>query len=172
MSLRLHTELEAVQKKSLRLEWQNEELRERLQNLEVAKQVLQAEMNKSREVQREMILSNCFFAWTHTPDFENIFYIVQLSTMTSVLNVPHKVCAPILLLSQKVRVSVRPWPWLWVWRVWLTADFLGKAEYYEKWGIGFKAQLSFSLVGAGKDEKEKRKDRKEGDREKVKDTVH
>lgn len=51
MSLRLHTELEAVQKKSLRLEWENEELRERLQNLEVAKQVLQTEMNKSREVQ-------------------------------------------------------------------------------------------------------------------------
>ncbi|XP_017341964.1 protein SOGA1 isoform X3 [Ictalurus punctatus] len=50
VSLRLHTELEAVQKKSLRLEWQNEELRERLQNLEVAKQVLQAEMNKSREL--------------------------------------------------------------------------------------------------------------------------
>ncbi|XP_026776154.3 protein SOGA1 isoform X1 [Pangasianodon hypophthalmus] len=50
VSLRLHTELEAVQKKSLRLEWENEELRERLQNLEVAKQVLQAEMNKSREL--------------------------------------------------------------------------------------------------------------------------
>ncbi|KAM9445751.1 microtubule cross-linking factor 2 isoform 2-T2 [Clarias gariepinus] len=50
VSLRLHTELEAVQKKSLRLEWENEELRERLQNLEVAKQVLQTEMNKSREV--------------------------------------------------------------------------------------------------------------------------
>ncbi|KAI5612276.1 protein SOGA1-like [Silurus asotus] len=49
VSLRLHTELEAVQKKSLRLEWENEELREQLQNLDVAKQVLQAEMNKSRE---------------------------------------------------------------------------------------------------------------------------
>ncbi|KAK3518850.1 hypothetical protein QTP70_014983, partial [Hemibagrus guttatus] len=49
VSLRLHTELEAVQKKNLQLEWENEELREQVQNLEVAKQVLQAEMNKSRE---------------------------------------------------------------------------------------------------------------------------
>lgn len=47
VSLRLHSELEAIQKKNSRLEWENEELRERLQNLEVAKQVLQAEMNKS-----------------------------------------------------------------------------------------------------------------------------
>ncbi|XP_060750957.1 protein SOGA1 [Tachysurus vachellii] len=50
VSLRLHTELEAVQKKNLQLEWENEELREQVQNLEVAKQVLQAEMNKSREM--------------------------------------------------------------------------------------------------------------------------
>ncbi|XP_050952613.1 protein SOGA1 [Labeo rohita] len=47
VSLRLHSELEAIQKNS-RLEWENEELRERLQNLEVAKQVLQAEMDKSQ----------------------------------------------------------------------------------------------------------------------------
>lgn len=62
MSLRLHTELETVQKKNLRLEWENEELREQLQNLEVAKQVLQAEMNKSKEVQWDTILSPCFVA--------------------------------------------------------------------------------------------------------------
>ncbi|TSR39566.1 Protein SOGA1 [Bagarius yarrelli] len=49
VSMRLHTELESAQKKSLRLEWENEELREQVQNLEVAKQVLQAEMNKSKE---------------------------------------------------------------------------------------------------------------------------
>lgn len=70
VSLRLHTELEVMQKKSLQLEWENEELRERLQNLEVAKQVLQAEMNKSKEVQREKILSNCFFAWIDILDFK------------------------------------------------------------------------------------------------------
>lgn len=58
VSLRLHTELEAVQKKSLRLDWENEELREQLQNLEVTKQVLQAEMNKSREVLKLTILFN------------------------------------------------------------------------------------------------------------------
>ncbi|KAL7864884.1 hypothetical protein AOLI_G00163040 [Acnodon oligacanthus] len=50
VSLRLHSELEAMQKKSSRLEWENEELRERLQDLEVAKQVLQTEIDKSREV--------------------------------------------------------------------------------------------------------------------------
>lgn len=60
MSLRLHTELEAVQKKGLQLEWDNEELRVQVQNLEVAKQVLQSEINKSREVQREIIISKCF----------------------------------------------------------------------------------------------------------------
>ncbi|XP_016428926.1 protein SOGA1-like isoform X2 [Sinocyclocheilus rhinocerous] len=48
VSLRLHSELEAIQKKNSRLEWENEELRERLQDLEVAKQVLQAEMDKSQ----------------------------------------------------------------------------------------------------------------------------
>lgn len=50
VSLRLHSELEAIQKKNSRLEWENEELRERLQDLEVAKQVLQAEMDKSQVV--------------------------------------------------------------------------------------------------------------------------
>ncbi|XP_015460542.3 protein SOGA1 [Astyanax mexicanus] len=49
VSLRLHNELEAMQKKSARLEWENEGLRERLQDLEVAKQVLQAEIEKPRE---------------------------------------------------------------------------------------------------------------------------
>ncbi|TRY89730.1 hypothetical protein DNTS_027609 [Danionella cerebrum] len=47
VSARLHGELEAVQKKNSQLEWENEELRERLQDLDVAKQVLQAEMDKS-----------------------------------------------------------------------------------------------------------------------------
>ncbi len=50
VSLRLHSELEAIQKKNSRLEWENEGLRERLQDLEVTKQVLQAEMDKSQVV--------------------------------------------------------------------------------------------------------------------------
>ncbi|XP_066526245.1 microtubule cross-linking factor 2 isoform X2 [Hoplias malabaricus] len=49
VSLRLHSELEAMQTKSSRLEWENEELRERLQDMEVAKQVLQTELDKPRE---------------------------------------------------------------------------------------------------------------------------
>uniref|UniRef100_A0A4W5M2B8 Microtubule crosslinking factor 2 n=1 Tax=Hucho hucho TaxID=62062 RepID=A0A4W5M2B8_9TELE len=47
--IRLHNELDSVEKKRGRLEQENEELRVRLQDLEVAKQVLQAEMEKQRE---------------------------------------------------------------------------------------------------------------------------
>ncbi len=50
VSIRLHNELDAVEKKRSRLEQENEELRVKLQDLEVAKQVLQAEMEKAREV--------------------------------------------------------------------------------------------------------------------------
>ena len=50
MSIRLHNERDSVEKRRGRVEEENEELRVRLQDLEVAKQVLQAEMEKSREV--------------------------------------------------------------------------------------------------------------------------
>lgn len=50
MSIRLHNELDAVEKKRSRLEQENEVLQVKLQDLEVAKQVLQAELEKSREV--------------------------------------------------------------------------------------------------------------------------
>lgn len=50
MSLRLYSELEAVQKKNSQLEWENEALREKTQELEVAKQVLQSEVEKAKEV--------------------------------------------------------------------------------------------------------------------------
>ncbi|XP_013990675.2 protein SOGA1 isoform X5 [Salmo salar] len=49
VSIRLHNELDSVEKKRGRLEQENEEMRVRLQDLEVAKQVLQAEMEKQRE---------------------------------------------------------------------------------------------------------------------------
>ncbi|CAB1455094.1 unnamed protein product [Pleuronectes platessa] len=49
VSLRLYNELEAVKKNNSQLEWDNETLRERTQELEVAKQVLQAEVEKTRE---------------------------------------------------------------------------------------------------------------------------
>ncbi|XP_077454658.1 uncharacterized protein LOC144073028 isoform X1 [Stigmatopora argus] len=48
-SLRLYNELEVVQKKNGHLEWENEMLREKTQELEVAKHVLQAELEKLRE---------------------------------------------------------------------------------------------------------------------------
>eukprot|EP00063_Salmo_salar_P026937 XP_014001772.1 PREDICTED: protein SOGA1-like isoform X3 [Salmo salar] len=49
VSIRLHNELDSVEKKRGRLEQENEEMRVRLQDLEVAKQVLQTEMEKQRE---------------------------------------------------------------------------------------------------------------------------
>ncbi|XP_036388980.1 protein SOGA1 isoform X1 [Megalops cyprinoides] len=49
VSIRLHNELESIEKKRSRLEQENEDLRQKLQDLEVAKQVLQAEMDKARE---------------------------------------------------------------------------------------------------------------------------
>ncbi|XP_033987964.1 uncharacterized protein LOC117483720 [Trematomus bernacchii] len=49
VSLRLYSELEALQKKEAALQWENEALREKTQELEVAKQVLQAEVDKTRE---------------------------------------------------------------------------------------------------------------------------
>lgn len=50
VSIRLHNELDTVEKKRSRLEQENEELQVKLQDLDVAKQVLQAELEKSREV--------------------------------------------------------------------------------------------------------------------------
>ncbi|KAM4609873.1 microtubule cross-linking factor 2 [Polymixia lowei] len=47
VSIRLHSELDSVEKKRSRLEQENEDLRVRLQDLEVAKQVLQQEIDRS-----------------------------------------------------------------------------------------------------------------------------
>ncbi|KAI3356733.1 hypothetical protein L3Q82_003411 [Scortum barcoo] len=46
VSIRLHNQLDSIEKKRSRLEEENEELRIRLQDLEVAKQVLQQEIDK------------------------------------------------------------------------------------------------------------------------------
>uniref|UniRef100_H3D021 Microtubule crosslinking factor 2 n=1 Tax=Tetraodon nigroviridis TaxID=99883 RepID=H3D021_TETNG len=46
VSIRLHSQLDSIEKKRSRLEQENEELRVRLQDLEVAKQVLQQELDK------------------------------------------------------------------------------------------------------------------------------
>lgn len=50
VSVRLHNELEAVEKKRIKLEEENEDLRQRLIESELAKQVVQNEMDKLREV--------------------------------------------------------------------------------------------------------------------------
>ncbi|KAJ8370722.1 hypothetical protein SKAU_G00107500 [Synaphobranchus kaupii] len=49
VSIRLHNELESVEQKRSRLDQENEDMRQKLQDLEVAKQVLQTEMEKARE---------------------------------------------------------------------------------------------------------------------------
>ncbi|XP_076022259.1 uncharacterized protein LOC143012822 [Genypterus blacodes] len=49
VSLRLYNDLEVVQTRNSQLEWENEGLRGKTQELEVAKQVLQNEMEKARE---------------------------------------------------------------------------------------------------------------------------
>uniref|UniRef100_A0A8C6LEW7 Microtubule crosslinking factor 2 n=1 Tax=Nothobranchius furzeri TaxID=105023 RepID=A0A8C6LEW7_NOTFU len=49
VSIRLHSQLDSVEKKRSRLEKENEELRVRLQELEVAKQVLQQEIDKNSQ---------------------------------------------------------------------------------------------------------------------------
>ncbi|XP_075033572.1 microtubule cross-linking factor 2 isoform X2 [Mixophyes fleayi] len=49
VSVRLHNELEAVEKKRIKLEEENEELRQRLIETDLAKQVLQNEMEKWKE---------------------------------------------------------------------------------------------------------------------------
>lgn len=63
MSIRLHNELDGVEKKRSRLEQENEELRVKLQDLEVAKQVLQAEMEKTREVRDNWSLQKLSGCW-------------------------------------------------------------------------------------------------------------
>ncbi|TWW56393.1 Protein SOGA1 SOGA family member 1 [Takifugu flavidus] len=52
VSMRLHSQLDSFEKKRSRLEQENEELRVRLQDLEVAKQVLQQELDKVRSRHR------------------------------------------------------------------------------------------------------------------------
>ncbi|XP_053173363.1 protein SOGA1 [Scomber japonicus] len=52
VSIRLHSQLDSGEKKRTRLEQENEELRVRLQDLEVAKQVLQQEIDKNSQKKR------------------------------------------------------------------------------------------------------------------------
>ncbi|XP_015253790.1 PREDICTED: protein SOGA1 isoform X1 [Cyprinodon variegatus] len=58
VSIRIHSQLDSVEKKRGRLEQENEELRVRLQDLEVAKQVLQQEMDKNSQKKRAVRTSN------------------------------------------------------------------------------------------------------------------
>ncbi|XP_028308495.1 protein SOGA1 isoform X3 [Gouania willdenowi] len=52
VSIRVHSQLDTVEKKRSRLDQENEELRVRLQDLEVAKQVLQQEIDKNSQKKR------------------------------------------------------------------------------------------------------------------------
>ncbi|XP_047220736.1 protein SOGA1 isoform X2 [Girardinichthys multiradiatus] len=58
VSIRIHSQLDSVEKKRSRLEHETEELRVRLQDLEVAKQVLQQELDKNSQKKRGARTSN------------------------------------------------------------------------------------------------------------------
>lgn len=58
--MRLHSQLDSFEKKRSRLEQENEELRVRLQDLEVAKQVLQQELDKVRSQIPEVQMRRVF----------------------------------------------------------------------------------------------------------------
>ncbi|XP_027868056.1 protein SOGA1 isoform X2 [Xiphophorus couchianus] len=58
VSIRIHSQLDSLEKKRSRLEQENEELRVRLQDLEVAKQVLQQELDKNSQKKRGARSSN------------------------------------------------------------------------------------------------------------------
>ncbi|XP_069740096.1 microtubule cross-linking factor 2 isoform X2 [Narcine bancroftii] len=49
VSVRLHNELEAIEKKRIKLEGENEDLRQKLIEMDISKQVLQSEMDKMKE---------------------------------------------------------------------------------------------------------------------------
>ncbi|XP_059836687.1 protein SOGA1 [Hypanus sabinus] len=49
VSVRLHNELEAIEKKRVKLEGENEDLRQKLIEMDISKQVLQSEMDKMKE---------------------------------------------------------------------------------------------------------------------------
>lgn len=67
MSIRLHSQLDSIEGKRSRLEQENEELRVRLQDLEVAKQVLQQELDKvrSRRHMNAVEMAQSRKAWLH-----------------------------------------------------------------------------------------------------------
>lgn len=52
MSVRLHHELEKVEEKRTKTEEENEKLRQKLIEVEVTKQALQNELDKTKEVRR------------------------------------------------------------------------------------------------------------------------
>ncbi|XP_043962780.1 protein SOGA1 isoform X1 [Gambusia affinis] len=58
VSIRIHSQLDSLERKRSRLEQENEELRGRLQDLEVAKQVLQQELDKNSQKKRGARSSN------------------------------------------------------------------------------------------------------------------
>ncbi|KAA0706949.1 Protein SOGA1 SOGA family member 1 [Triplophysa tibetana] len=78
VSIRLHNELDSVEKKRSRLEQENEELRVKLQDLEVAKQVLQAEMEKTREPPEDSSDLKCQL---HFAKEESVLMCKKLSKM-------------------------------------------------------------------------------------------
>lgn len=67
MSIRLHSQLDSVEKKRSGLEQENEELRVRLQDLEVARQVLQQEIDKVRRPRGVAKSGGSLLTWPPLP---------------------------------------------------------------------------------------------------------
>lgn len=63
VSVRLHHELEKVEEKRTKTEEENEKLRQKLIEVEVTKQALQNELDKTKEVRRPR-------PWTSTKQFD------------------------------------------------------------------------------------------------------
>lgn len=77
MSIRLHSQLDSVEKKRSGLEQENEELRVRLQDLEVARQVLQQEIDKVGRPRGEATLGGSLTtAPTHPPHYHRFLLIL------------------------------------------------------------------------------------------------
>lgn len=66
VSVRLHNELETVEDKRTRAEDENEQLRQKLIEVEISKQALQNELERAKEVQHASVLDIRYLCIVHT----------------------------------------------------------------------------------------------------------
>lgn len=66
VSVRLHNELETVEDKRTRAEDENEQLRQKLIEVEISKQALQNELERAKEVKHTSVLDIRYLCIMHT----------------------------------------------------------------------------------------------------------